>query len=98
MVEMVERITDIINRRTGFAPVTCESMARDILEAMREPTEEMECTARDKFVWGPYIDDPKAEPKPVWQAMIDAALIPPSEPRSSAGTQSAGQDQNHPRP
>jgi hypothetical protein len=77
MSEMVERVAKalempMVDMSTGMTPQRrLELMARAAIEAMREPTDEMEKAGA--FAWD---DDWCTETNALnmWQAMIDAAL------------------------
>jgi hypothetical protein len=69
MSEMVERGAQAIVN-AGYNPYTAAAIARVVIEAMREPTEEMFCEGIRQF--GNGLDDRDA--KDVWMAMIDEAL------------------------
>jgi len=72
MSEMVERVARALSGWLHGSPSweSCFPMARAAIEAMREPTEAM--------VWAGRADhltvDGEEWSKPIWQAMIDAAL------------------------
>ena len=83
--EMVERIARAIDAALGeeadwmdIDPEFMNKVARAALEAMREPTEAMvyEGYVRSAFAPECRVSSIQFDPKPVWIAMIDAALKP----------------------
>lgn len=67
----------ICKNRTGFDGMPCLDRARNTISAMREPTKAMiEGASKNASLGGYGFGDDvyQADPKEVWQAMIDEAL------------------------
>lgn len=60
-----DRISDLPDRPSNLV------LARAAIEAMREPTKEMDESGR---LCQPIYDDPQPSHRDFWKAMIDAAL------------------------
>jgi uncharacterized protein YfaT (DUF1175 family) len=70
MYEMVDRVAQVIRESDPSDSVDCEAVARAVIEAMRDPTDDM------LRAWFAAIDRSAARPDPEapWHALIDAAL------------------------
>lgn len=81
---MVERLAkvlaDTLDANGEVIIMDCRMLARTALQAMREPTEAMWRAGADSIDGYMRLEHPHAyaiEAKGTWQAMIDAALLPP---------------------
>lgn len=62
---MIERVAALMSKRYGDAAVDWRKIVREVIEAMREPTQEMDDALTEDV--GEY-------PNMVWPTMIEAAL------------------------
>lgn len=84
---MIEQVGEKLNEEcraifgsSGYSYDVRNRLARAAIEAMREPTEEMEAAYMEVFTSARRL-----EPCEVYQAMIDAALIWPAGSADKAG-------------
>jgi hypothetical protein len=82
MSEMVERVREMLSHWSLNGCEDAHELARDILEALREPTEAMLAAGLDGYRFGAQNDDEgyAVAADQCWQAMIDAALTPSPQP------------------
>ncbi len=80
MTEMIERVARVIWERVNLGGTTWEDYAptaKAAIEAMREPTKEMEEAGDDLDDWGVPSDPGSGNASALahWHAMIGAALV-----------------------
>jgi hypothetical protein len=79
MSEMVERVALALMEEGGLSAIPARGLARIVIAAMREPTENMADDAREHWDLMPVPEGARNKRSPIitraiWVAMIDAAL------------------------
>lgn len=83
MNEMVERVGLLLTRaKVGWSdaavPVdAARQLARQVIAAMREPTEPMKDAGRDEYNFGDVPSDTREAVAAIWRDMIDEAMREP---------------------